>query len=44
LGTTSRDGKTFKYQTAEIVHIKDGKLTERWAFSNDTAAIVAFFA
>jgi ketosteroid isomerase-like protein len=42
--TATRGGKTFKYQTAEIVHIKDGKLTERWAFSDDTAAIVAFFA
>ena len=41
--TATRDGKTFKYHTAEIVHIKDGKLSERWAFSDDTAAIVAFF-
>jgi ketosteroid isomerase-like protein len=41
--TATRNGKTFTYQTAEIVHIKDGKLTERWAFSDDTAAIVAFF-
>jgi ketosteroid isomerase-like protein len=42
--TATRGGKTFKYRTAEIMHIKDGKLTERWAFSDDTAAIVAFFA
>jgi len=30
----------------EIVesHLKNGKVVERWAFSDDTAAIVAFFA
>ena len=42
--TATRGGKTFEYRTAEIYHIKDGKLTERWAFSDDTAAIAAFFA
>jgi ketosteroid isomerase-like protein len=42
--TASRGGRTFEYRTAEIVHIKDGKLIERWAFSDDTAAIVDFFA
>jgi ketosteroid isomerase-like protein len=41
--TATRGGKTFKYRTAEIYHIKDGKITERWAFSDDTAAITAFF-
>jgi ketosteroid isomerase-like protein len=40
----TRGGKTFSYRTAEICHIRDGKVTERWAFSDDTAAIVAFFA
>jgi ketosteroid isomerase-like protein len=34
----------FSYRTAEIVHIKDGKATERWAFSDDTQAIIDFFA
>lgn len=42
--TATRNGKTFEYRTAEIFHIRDGKAVERWAFSDDTAAIVAFFA
>jgi ketosteroid isomerase-like protein len=42
--TATRDGKTFDYRTAEIYHIRDGKITERWAFSDDTAAIAQFFA
>jgi hypothetical protein len=41
--TAKRDGKTFTYRTAEIFHIKDGKITERWAFSDDTGAINKFF-
>jgi ketosteroid isomerase-like protein len=41
--TAVRGGRTLTYRTAEIMHIKDGKVTERWAFSDDTAAIVAFF-
>ncbi len=41
--TATRDGKTLSYRTAEIFHIRDGKATERWAFSDDTAAIQAFF-
>ncbi|HEY7463501.1 MAG TPA: nuclear transport factor 2 family protein [Candidatus Limnocylindria bacterium] len=41
--TATRDGKTFHYRTAEIYHMRDGKVTERWAFSDDTAAINAFF-
>jgi ketosteroid isomerase-like protein len=42
--TATRGGKTFTYRTAEIYHIRDGKVTERWAFSDDTTAITAFFA
>jgi uncharacterized protein len=42
--TATRHGKTFTYRTAEIYHIKDGKITERWAFSDDTDAINKFFA
>ena len=41
--TATRDGKTFKCRTAEIMHVRGGKVTERWAFSDDTAAIVEFF-
>ena len=40
----TRNGKTLHYRVAEIYHIKDGKIIERWAFSDDTAAITAFFA
>lgn len=39
-----RGGRTLDYRTAEIYHIHDGKITARWAFSNDTAAINEFFA
>ena len=42
--TATRNGKTLEYRTAEIFHIRDGKAVERWAFSDDTEAIVAFFA
>lgn len=42
--TATRGGKTLSYRTAEIYHIRDGKIAERWAFSDDTAAITAFFA
>ena len=41
--TATRDGKTLKYRTAEIYHVKDGKVTARWAFSDDTKAITDFF-
>ncbi len=42
--TATRGGRTLEYRVAEIYHIRDGKITERWAFSDDTAAITAFFA
>lgn len=42
--TVEQGGKTFSYKTAEIYHVKDGKITHRWAFSDDTAAINEFFA
>jgi uncharacterized protein len=42
--TATRGGKSFTYRTAEIYHIRDGQVTERWAFSDDTGAITAFFA
>lgn len=41
--TATRAGKPFTYRVAEIYHMRDGKITERWAFSDDTAAIAAFF-
>jgi ketosteroid isomerase-like protein len=42
--TATRGGRTLAYRVAEIYHIRDGLLVERWAFSDDTAAIAAFFA
>lgn len=39
-----RNGKHLSYRTAEIAHVKDGKVTARWAFSDDTQAIIDFFA
>jgi uncharacterized protein len=41
--TARRGDKTREYRTAEIYHMKDGKITARWAFSDDTARIVDFF-
>ena len=41
---TRADGRTLDYRTAEIVHLRDGKVTERWAFSDDTKRIIDFFA
>jgi uncharacterized protein len=34
----------FTYRAAEIAHVKDGKFTERWAFSDDTQRIIDFFS
>jgi ketosteroid isomerase-like protein len=36
--------EAFTYRTAEIAHVEDGKITERWAFSDDTQAIIDFFS
>jgi uncharacterized protein len=35
--------RTLSYRTAEIYHVRDGKITERWAFSDDTERINRFF-
>ena len=40
----TRGDKTLDYNTAEIFHVKDGLITERWAFSDDTARIIEFFS
>lgn len=41
--TATAGDDTFSYRTAEIVHVADGKITERWAFSDDTGAIADWF-
>ena len=40
---TKSDGSSLNYRTAEIYHMKDGQITARWAFSDDTARILEFF-
>ena len=42
--TANMGGKSLTYRVAEIYHIRDGKITARWAFSDDTARINEFFA
>jgi len=41
--TLNMDDRSFTYRTAEIAHMRDGKVTERWAFSDDTERIIQFF-
>ncbi len=43
LATATHGDRTLTYRTAEIYHVADGKVTERWAFSDDTQAIIDFF-
>lgn len=42
--TVTVGDESFTYRTAEIAHIVDGKVTERWAFADDTERINQFFA
>lgn len=45
VNATARSGdQEFTYRTAEIMHVSEGRVTERWAFSDDTEAINRFFA
>jgi ketosteroid isomerase-like protein len=44
LEATAQRGDTLTYRTAEIMHVKDGKIAARWAFSHDTDRINEFFA
>lgn len=40
----TKGDQSFEYRTAEIYHTDpDGKVTHRWAFSDDTQAIIDFF-
>lgn len=42
--TATIGDKPFTYRTAEIMHVREGKITERWAFSDDTERITRFFS
>jgi ketosteroid isomerase-like protein len=42
--TVRMGDEAFTYRTAEIAHVKNGKVTERWAFSDDTQRIIDFFS
>jgi len=41
--TATMGDRSLTYRTAEIYHMRDGKITERWAFSDDTERINQFF-
>jgi ketosteroid isomerase-like protein len=41
--TATMGGRELVYRTAEIYHVRDGKVTERWAFSDETDRINRFF-
>ncbi len=41
--TATMGGQELVYRTAEIYHMRDGKVVERWAFSDDTDRINKFF-
>jgi ketosteroid isomerase-like protein len=41
--TATHGDRSLVYRTAEIYHVRGGKVTERWAFSDDTKAITDFF-
>jgi ketosteroid isomerase-like protein len=41
--TATMGDQSLTYRTAEIYHMRDGKITERWAFSDDTGRINDFF-
>jgi ketosteroid isomerase-like protein len=41
--TATRGDNSLTYRTAEIYHVNGEQVTERWAFSDDTQAIIDFF-
>jgi ketosteroid isomerase-like protein len=41
--TATQGDRSLTYKVAEIYHIRDGKISARWAFSDDTEAINKFF-
>ena len=41
--TATHGDRSLIYRTAEIFHVRNGQVSERWAFSDDTKAITDFF-
>ena len=41
--TATHGDRSLVYRTAEIHHVRNGLISERWAFSDDTKAITDFF-
>lgn len=42
--TATKGDESLAYRTAEIYHVNaDGQVTHRWAFSDDTQAVMDFF-
>jgi ketosteroid isomerase-like protein len=41
--TATHGDRALTYRTAEIYHVRNGQVSERWAFSDDTKAITDFF-
>jgi len=41
--TATHGDRSLIYRTAEIYHVRNGQVSERWAFSDDTKAITDFF-
>lgn len=42
--TVGAGGEELSYRTAELYHISDGKITERWSMAEDTQTITDFFS
>ena len=40
----NKDGESIDYREAEILHVRDGEFTHRWALADDTEKIAQFFA
>jgi len=45
IDATARDegGDSITYREAEVLHVRDGEFTHRWALADDTEAIARFF-
>lgn len=42
--TATRGDQTLQYQTVEILHLSDGKVTDRWSFAGNTQEVLDFFS